>query len=94
MINRRQQEVGDRRGNISASTGKVSTGHDKLGGKPVTPQIPRSCGMVHPDSQVLVDFKMEVGRVHAVIGPDRADLLALGDLLPFPDIDPVEMGIE
>jgi hypothetical protein len=50
--------------------------------------------MVDADGQILVDLEMKVGGVHAVVVPDGADELSARDLLSFPHMDPVEMGVE
>jgi len=41
-----------------------------------------------------VDFKVEMGRVDAVIVPDGADLFSLVDLLPLAHLNPVEVGVK
>lgn len=51
-------------------------------------------GVVHPDPQILMDLEVKVRWIHAVIGPDRSDLLTLADLLPLFDIHPVKVGVE
>ena len=61
----------------------------EIGGYPVTSQIAGSLGMIHPDGEILVHFKMEVGGIHAVIVSDVSDLLALLDLLALAHPDPV-----
>jgi len=50
--------------------------------------------MVHSDREILVKFKVEMGRVHSVIVSNGANLFALRYLLSLPHLDPVEMGIE
>ena len=66
----------------------------EIGGYPVTSQIAGSLGMIHPDGEILVHFKVKMGWVHAVIGPYHADLLPAPDLLPLTYDDLVEMAIE
>jgi len=51
-------------------------------------------GVVHPDPQILMDLEVKVRWIHAVISPDRPDLLTLADLLPLPDIHPVKVGVK
>jgi apolipoprotein N-acyltransferase len=72
----------------------VSSRHDEFRRQPVTAQIAGASGVVHPDGQILVDLEMKVGGVHAVVVPDGADQLSARDLLSFPHMDPVQMGVE
>jgi len=76
------------------ATGQVAACHDELGRKPVAPQITGALGVVDTNGEVLVDFEMEVSRVHAVVIADGADLLAAGHLLAFAHGDPVKVRVE
>jgi hypothetical protein len=50
--------------------------------------------MVHSDGKILMDLKMEMWRVHAVIGSDRPHLLSFADLLALAHTDPIKVRVE
>jgi len=72
----------------------MTPGHDELGGEPVTPQILGALRVVHPDGEILMDFKVEMGGVDPVIVSDRTDLLSFVDLLSLADCDLIEVSVE
>jgi hypothetical protein len=80
--------------NLSSSSCKVTARHDKLGWNPVSTQVAMTGGVVHTNPQILMDLEVKVRWIHAVISPDRPDLLTLADLLTLPDIHPVKVGVE
>ena len=68
--------------------------HDEFRREPITAKVLGSLGMVHSDREILVDLKVEMGRVDAMIVPDGADLFSLVDLLPLAHLNPVEVGVK
>ena len=94
VSDRREQEGGRRCRDVSSTARKMPARHDEFRGEPVTPEVLGSLGVVHTDGEVLVDFKVEVRGVHALVVTDRSDLLSPGDLLSLADIDPFQMRVQ
>ena len=78
---------------VSTPSTDMAMGKDELRWEPVALEITGSSGMVNADRQVLVNFKMEVGRVHAMIRTDGSHLLPALKLLALTNCDPVEMRV-
>lgn len=72
----------------------MAAGHDELRGEPVTPQVPGPLRVVDPDAEVLVDFKVKVRGVHALVAADGPDLLSPGHLLSLADVDSFQMSVK
>ena len=77
-----------------AAAAESSVSHDEVRGHPVAAQITGSLSVIDPDGEILVNFEMKMGRVHAVVVADVADLLSPSDLFSFSYSDLVEMGVE
>ena len=94
MVDGWQEKVRGRGRDIASATAQMAACHDELCREPVTPQVAGALGMIHADGEVFVDLEMQMWRVHSVIVPDGADLLAPGDLLALAYGDPIEVCVE
>ena len=89
-----QKEAGWGDGNDGHAAAEMTMGKDEVGWNPVAPEITGALGMVNTDGEILVHFKMQVWRIHAVVCPDCSDLLTSAHLFSFTHDDPIEMAVE
>lgn len=68
--------------------------HDEFRREPITAKILGALRMVHSDREILVNLKVEMGGVDAMIVTDGADLFSFGNLLSLADLNPVEVCVK